>query len=176
MDRSNRYLRLQAAFSPANGQFDQPVGYGTAMWRGYFDALYTQAGDYLAQGRHIWFVAAQENLLPVLCVKTNRTISIARSVSPSTGDAYGSATPNATKSVISGWPASVLGTHSSDKPPARLPTDISVPSWTILLPPSVPSTVCPGDIITDNDGSTSVVVAAEFSDLGWRLNARLVTT
>src|SRR6267154_1317707 len=70
LDRSNRFLQLRAAFSRADGRFTQPVGFADALWRGYFDASYTHVGDYLVHQREVWFIAAQNSLLPILCVRT----------------------------------------------------------------------------------------------------------
>src|SRR6476659_6217898 len=78
VDKSNRFLQLKTAFARADGSFSQPVGYGVAIWRGYFDASYTLVGDYLVQATNTWFIAAQQSLLPALCVLTNRIVSVTR--------------------------------------------------------------------------------------------------
>jgi hypothetical protein len=174
--RSNRYLQMKAAFSRADGNFDQPVGYGVALWRGFFDASYTKVGDYLVQGDEVWFVAAQQGLLPVLCVKTNRVISITRKVTPTTGISSDTASISSTINVISQWPASLLGTGTEGKSPSRLPGDTTISSVIALLPSTHEQILQPTDIVTDERGATSIVVAAELSDLGWRLNVRHITT
>jgi hypothetical protein len=176
LDGSNRYLRLNAAFSRADGSFDQPVGYGIAVWRGYFDASYTRVGDYLVYNDNIWFVAAQQSLAPVLCIKTNNVLSITRLLTPATGDAYGSTGATSTVNVISRWPASLLGTSSGGTSPTQLPGDTTIPNWTGLLPSIHGQILLPSDIVTDERGTSSVIIAAELSDLGWRLNLRQATT
>ena len=107
----NRSLSLQAAFTARDGRFDHANGYGQAMWDGIFDAAYTQPGDYLAQERGTWFIAAQQLLAPILCVKTNRCISIARQAVPSdTGlNSYGGSNILPNTLVLENWPASVMG-------------------------------------------------------------------
>ena len=172
LDRANRYLRLHAAFSRADGNFDQPVGYGTATWRGYFDASYTRAGDYLVQGRDIWFIAAQDSILPLLCVKTNQIISVSRSVTPVTAPSAGPIMAQ----IITHWPASVLGTDSSSKPAAQLPGDTTTANWTVLMPLVRGQVLQSADIVSMADGVTGVIAAAEKSNLGWRLRVRQVTT
>ena len=67
-----------AAFTVPDGKFAKPNGYGAALWYGVFDAAYTRPGDYLVQDSGTWFVAAQQPLLPVLCVQTNRIVSFVR--------------------------------------------------------------------------------------------------
>src|ERR1700722_2384520 len=90
----NRFLRLRAAFTAEDGRFAHPNAYGDALWYGVFDAAYTRIGDYLVQQDAIWFVAAQQRLLPVLCVQTNRVVSFWRPAAPTnTGEnAYGGVT------------------------------------------------------------------------------------
>ena len=71
----NRFLRLQASFSPP-GEGNRPPGYGSALWWGVFDSAYTRVGDYIRRPESrpgagdgaVWFVASQEPMLPVLCV------------------------------------------------------------------------------------------------------------
>jgi hypothetical protein len=176
LERTNRYLRLRAAFSRVDGSFAQPVGYGVAIWRGHFDASYTRPGDYLVQERDIWFIGSQQALLPVLCVKTNRTISITRQTTPAVGSSYDLQSTNSTVHIISKWPASLLGIGAEGKSPTRLPGDTTVSSIVALLPSIHGQIVQPTDIIVDEHGTASIVVAAELSDLGWRLNARHVST
>lgn len=176
LDRSNRYLQLRAAFSRVDGNFTQPVGYGIGVWRGYFDASYTRVGDYLVREHDVWFIAAQHCLLPVLCVKTNRVITITRQVTPITGTSYDLASANSTISVISRWPASLLGTGTEGKSPTGLPSDTAIPNVIALLPATHDQVLQPTDIVIDEHGTTGIVVAAELSDLGWRLNVRHVTT
>jgi hypothetical protein len=176
IERSNRYLRLLAAFSRADGNFAQSVSYGAALWRGHFDASYSRVGDYLVQDDKIWFIAAQQSLLPVLCVKTNHVISIARQTVPTTGSSSDPVNASSMTTIISQWPASLLGTGTEGKPPTHLPGDTIIPNVIALLPSIHGQIVQPTDIITDENGSNSIVVAAELSDLGWRLNIRQVST
>jgi hypothetical protein len=152
------------------------VSYGTPVWRGHFDASYTRVGDYLVQQRDIWFIAAQQSLLPVLCVRANRVLSITRPIAPTTGAATGTAASGSMATIISQWPASVLGTGAQGKSSAQLPADTTIPTWVVLLPSTHRQTFQPTDMVTDDHGVNSVVVAAELSDLGWRLNTRQVTT
>ena len=146
------------------------------LWRGYFDASYTRVGDYLAHDRDVWFIAAQHSLLPILCVKTNRVISITRPLIPITGTSYGLTSSASMINVISQWPASLLGTGTEGRSPTRLPGDTAIPNVIALLPATHEQILQPTDIITDDHGKTGIVVATELSDLGWRLNVRQVST
>lgn len=178
LDPRNRFLRLRAAFSAEDGRFQRPAKYGEALWYGVFDAAYTRPGDYLVQGESIWFIAAQQRLLPVLCVQTNRTVSFTRAAAPSaTGvNEYGGVTAVTAVPLQSNWPASVLGATSGGHPEANLPGDVSVPYWTVLLPAYAGITLLPSDLMTDDLGRNAVIAAAELTELGWRITVRQATT
>ncbi len=176
LNRSNRFLQLPAAFSRVDGDFSQPVGYEVAVWRGYFDASYTRVGDYLVHKDEVWYIAAQQSLLPIVCVKTNRIISISRQVTPTTASSTIPAVASTSINVISQWPSSVLGTATEGRPISGLPGDTRIPTATVLLPSIHGQILLPADVVTDELGTSSIVVAAELSELGWRLNVRAVTT
>ena len=175
---ANRFLRLRAAFTARDGRFAQPNAYGEALWYGIFDAAYTRPGDYLVQADSIWFIAAQQRLLPVLCVNTNRTVSFSRPAAPSsTGvNTYGGVTTETNEVLLTNWPASVLGASARSRTSTDLPSDSSIPNWTVLMP-AVPDVVLrPADLMVDDLSRNAVVSAAELTDLGWRLTVRQVTT
>jgi len=174
----NRFLRLPAAFTARDGRFDRANAYGQAIWYGVFDAAYTQPGDYLVQERGIWFIAAQQLLAPVLCVQTNRNISIMRQTSPSnTGlNDYGGSNVLPNMPVLANWPASVLGAVGRGRPETDLPTDVPAPYWTVLVPAFAQIMLRSGDFISDDLGRNAVVVTAELTDLGWRITARQTAT
>lgn len=174
----NRYLRLHASFCGIGGKFDRPNSYGNALWRGIFDAAYTQPGDYLVQDDAIWFIAAQPKLLAALCVRTNRTVSFTRPAAQTASgvNSYGGVTAATVAPIMTGWPASVLAATREVRPLANLPGDTSVSLWTVLLP------ACPGvvlktaDLMSDDLGRNGAVATTELTDLGWRLAVRQVTT
>jgi hypothetical protein len=176
LDRSNRYLQLRAAFSRADGNFARSIGYGVAIWRGIFDASYTRVGDYLVHNHDIWFIAEQQHLLPILCVRTNRVISITRQTAPSTATLISTVNANSMITIISQWPASVLGTGAEGKSPTGLPGDTTIAKSIALVPSVHGQILLPTDMVTDDLGINSVVVAAELTNLGWRLIVRQVTT
>ncbi len=173
----NRYLRMPAAFVSEEGGSRRANGYGTSEWRGIFDSSYTKPGDYLVQGERIFFIAAQQPLLPVLCILTNRTISITRpSVQSSTAsNPYGGYTVGATSLLINHWPASVLGINGKGEPAAGLPTDEIIPYLAVLLPGAQDALVSPGDLLSDDIGRNATLITSELSELGWRLTAKLAT-
>jgi hypothetical protein len=175
---ANRYLRLRAAFTARDNKFAHPNAYGDALWYGVFDAAYTRIGDYLVQGNTVWFVAAQQRLVPVLCVQTNRVISFARPAAPSaTGvNTYGGVLNETNQELLTNWPASVLGAAGRGHPSAELPSDSSVAYWTVLLPAIEGVTLLASDLMTDDLGRSAVVAGSELSELGWRLTVKQATT
>jgi hypothetical protein len=175
---TNRYLRLRAAFTARDGEFTRPNAYGDALWYGMFDAAYTRPGDYLVQGDMIWFIAAQYRLLPILCVQTNRFVSFWRAAGPSsTGvNDYGGVVAGANTALLTNWPASVLGIVGRGHSSADLPSDSSIPYWTVLLPSPPGQALRPSDLMTDDLGRSAVVAAAELSELGWRVTVKQAIT
>ncbi len=178
LDRKNRFLRLPAAFVSARGKSSHTNVYGEVLWHGLFDASYTRPGDYLVTPAGTYFIASQASLLPVLCVRTNRTISVTRAsiqVNPAL-NGYGGYNPNARLTLMERWPASLLGEGLSGTSRAGLPTDQAVQVWEVLLPSVAEIFLAPGDIVTDDLGRTAVIAGSELTDLGWRISAKMATT
>lgn len=178
ISEANRFLRLYAAFLPPRGRMDGFVGYGSNEWHGIFDASYTQPGDYLVASNRAFFVAAQQPLLPVLCILANRVVSLRRPAIQSAvgSNSYGGYVSADAALLLQGWPASILGVSGAGDAPSGLPTAQATPQMTVLLP-NLPSVViAPGDIVSDDLGRNLVVIAAEFSELGWRVSTKLATT
>jgi hypothetical protein len=176
--RCNRYLRLHAAFSAPDNRFLKPSGYGSSIWHGVFDAAYTQVGDYLVQNDNVWFIAAQQDLLPVLCVKADRVVSFARSPAPQSAgvNSYSGVTTASNTPLLTGWPASILGVGGSGEPSADLPSDASLPYWTVLMPAFGDIVLLPDDLMQDDLGRNAVVAAAELTALGWRVTVKQSST
>ncbi len=168
---SNRYLRLPAVFSSDTTSFQRPVSFGKAAWSGIFDTGYTQVGDYLRGQAGTFFIAAQQLLLPSLCVLTNRTLSAFRPVVPlelgPTG--YSGVTRSTLAPVLTEWPASVLAGRVGV--PGELPGEAGTPFWTILLPPT-PVQLLAADLLRDDVGVTYAIASTELTALGWRITAK----
>ncbi len=172
---ANRYLRLPAAFMPDDGSFKRPSGYGRPTWLGLFDSAYTQPGDYLSGPGGTFFIAAQQSLLPVLCVLATRTLTLSRTAAPTFPgmNSYGGTMLATATPLLVAWPASVLTAGAGA--PGTLPGDANLPSWTILLP-ATPVALLPADLIQDDLGRTYVIGTAELTALGWRILAKQAAT
>ncbi len=178
LNKQNRFLRLPARFISSKSGTSGTNVYGDSLWHGIFDASYTCAGDYVVSGVDTFFIASQASLQKILCVKANRTISIARPKLQTSvaGNAYGGYTISNSIIVMDRWPASVLGENRSGSSGVDLPTDQTIPYWIILLPSVAQIILSPGDIISDDLGRTAIVVGSELTDLGWRINAKMAMT
>jgi hypothetical protein len=178
LSSQNRFLRLPATFISSGGRERRTNGYGDPMWQGIFDGSYTRVSDYLVTPDAIFFVVSQDHLLPILCVRTNRTICI---MHPSmqtniANNAYGGYTSGSSTMLMNQWPASVLGENKSGRSVADLPTDQMVPYWNVLVPSVTGVVLSPGDIITDDLGRTGLINSSELTNLGWRISAKMATT
>jgi hypothetical protein len=171
LDEANCVLRLPASFNAENPSYAKPNGYGRALWFGVFDSAYTRAGDYLTGVQGMFFIAAQQKLLPVLCVLTNRTVSIARPGAPAISGPgnYGGVTSASLVPLIVNWPVSIMTYRGGES--GTLPSDATIPFWSMLLP-ALPTALQGADIVTDDLGRRFTISAAEQSHLGWRCIVR----
>jgi hypothetical protein len=178
LDKQNRFLRLPATFVSAKGNNGRTNVYGDALWHGIFDGSYTRAGDYLVLETGTFFIASQVPLLPILCVRANRIISIARPEMQTSiaGNSYGGYTSGSATTLIERWPASVLGENRSSASITDLPTDQAIPYLNILLPAVRGVVLSLGDIVTDDLTRTAVISGTELTNLGWRISAKMATT
>lgn len=167
-----------AAFNAGDSNYRAPNLPGDPIWYADFDGRVTQPGDYLVRQSdgQIWFVAAQQQLLPIVCVNCNRAVSITRQAPVTAVGAvgYGGITPTTGVEVLGApgalWPASIL-IGGRKEAATGLPAGVKNAGWKMMLPPSVPITIAPGDIVTDDLGHRYAVDSAEQSDTGWRLTA-----
>lgn len=174
-----RVLRLHAAFSAEEPRFARPQGYGRALWWATLDGAAVRPGDYLRGPSGTFFVAAAQPLLPVLAVRTNRTLSASRPAAPlATGvNDYGGLVAATATTLLTGWPASVLAAGGGG--PGPLPGDARQAWWTVLLPPlprAAGVVLRASDLLGDDEGRSFVIASAEESELGWRLVAKQAAT
>jgi len=178
---ANRIARLPAAFV-APGSPHHGVSYGASVFEGIFDAGYAQPGDYLAGAEGVFFVASLTRLGPVLCVRTNRTVTLARPAGTALAGVarYGGVQAAETVPLMTAWPASVLA-HSRDSGRGALPGDApglpgGAGGWVVLMPGVEGVFLRPGDLIRDDLGRMAVLSGTELTALGWRLYARQAGT
>lgn len=179
----NQVTTTKAAFNAGDSTYKAANLPGDAIWYGDLDGRLTQPGDYLvrvADGQ-TYYIAGQQQLLPIICVDCNRAVHITRQQSQTGVGAinYGGAVPAQDTDVLGTasalWPASILFGGKSQAA-VGLPGDVKNAGWSILLPPSVPVTLLAGDIVTDDLGKRYAIDGAELTDLGWRINTQEVHT
>lgn len=174
---SHRFLKLPACFVPARGGDRRANLPGDPFWDGIFDASYTRPGDYIVAETGVFFIASQLPLLPVLCVRTNRTISLARPAAQTrvSSNTYGGYRLGSAEPILTKWPASVMISSQYGKPEATLPTNQPSANFNILLPNTGHAALANGDLLSDDLGRSGVLIGTEQTDLGWRLTARAIT-
>lgn len=167
---------INAAFTPraASYNFNLTSDYKQPLFHGLFDATSVNVGDYLYNASHgTWFVAAKQDLLPVLCVECNNVVSIVRPQGPSgVGvQSYMGASPSTESAVITSWPASLVYEARGKNTGAQLPMDEVSPFFILLLPHLAGVDIRPSDIVTDNAAPARryIVASSELSQLGWRI-------
>lgn len=171
---TNQVTIVRAAFNAADNQYGKPNLYGKPVWFADFDGRLTQPGDYLVRDSDstTFFIAAQQPLLPIVCVECPRSLFVSRQSSgQSQGvSGYGGLTDltDALGNADTPWPASIL-MGGRVQPSPGLPAGVREAAWSILLPSSVPITILASDIITDDLGRRFAVESAESTDLGWRM-------
>lgn len=166
---------IKAAFNSGDNNYRMPNLPGDAIWFGDFDGRLTQPGDYLVRvsDGQTYYIAGQQQLLPIVCIDCNRSVHITRQQAPAGVGAigYGGSVPANDADVlgIAGalWPASIL-LGGKSQISVGLPMDVKNVGWRILLPSFPGVTLMAGDIVTDDLGRRYSIDGAELTDLGWR--------
>jgi hypothetical protein len=195
----NSILTLKAAFNAADNNYRKPNLYNKPIWFGDFDGRLTQPGDYLAYGMQVFFIAAQQSLLPIVCIECNRAVTVisgsssdgsssppTSGIQPYSGLCADSETPelgNAGSAQLQDtniqtfdskfggrWPCSIL-LGGREQNSTVTPTSIKQEGWIILLPPSITMVINSGDIVVDDLGRRYEVIGAELTDMGWRIKS-----
>jgi hypothetical protein len=172
---------ILAAFNAGDSAYKVPNLPGDPLWYADLDGRVTQPGDYLKRvvDGATWFVAAQQQLLPIICVDCNRSIRITRENSVGAVGAvpYSGKLPTTETDILGApgalWPASILQGGRKD-PAAGLPAGVKNAGWKMMLPPSAPVVIQAADIVTDDLGRRYAIDSAELTDMGWRINANEV--
>lgn len=165
---------IPVAFNAGDSKYRRANEYNDPIWYADYDGTQTMPGDYLVRvsDRAIWFVTAQQQLLPILATDCNASVMVRRQAPPVGfgAEPYSGILDPAfvLGTVDSPWPASVL-IGGRALAAVGLPADVKESGWKILLPVSVPITIQAGDRIDDTIGRRFWVESAERTDLGWRL-------
>jgi hypothetical protein len=186
------YGQIIAYFRAPAGAFVNPLPYGKAVYHGTFDPTLVQIGDYMVEPEMgTFFVAALNPVSYSLCVLCNHTMTFSRPGSMSSSDTgapmtsegqpdtdaahdyYGGDIASAETSLMTGWPAAVLTKSRGSLGETKLPGDVRLASFEILMP-AVPGVILqPDDQGTDENGLRYTVSSPELTSYGWRLLTEL---
>jgi len=174
---------IKASLNAGDKNYKNPNLPGDAIWYADLDGRITRPGDYLVRvsSGDAFFIANQQELLPIVVVECNRQLKITREVPVAAVGAVGySGMQPAQETDVLGangalWPCSIL-LGGRSQVALNLPADVRQSGWRIMLPPSVPISIKAGDIATDDLGRRYAIEAAEQTDFGWRINAQEVHT
>lgn len=175
----NKQQTIKASFNAEDMKYGKPNKYGHPTWYALFDGRLTRVGDFLVvAGDGTYFVAAQQQALPILVVSCNAVADFLRpQVQTAVGALnYGGNIDSTETMLMEQWPCSILQGGRGEKYDATLPGDTKSPQWSVLVPKFDGVVIRVADIIKDNLGRRYIVSGAELTDLGWRLNTQQVVT
>ena len=179
-DQTRFRLRLNTVFLPLGGRLRRPVPANDPLWELLLDAAYTRPGDILIRrtDRAVFFIAAQQPLLPVLGVFAPRRVTIRRPASASVAgvNLYGGTVTALDTLLARDWPASILADGSTGNGLASIPAETNPGMWQVLLPPSLRISLLTTDTIIDDQGRSGVIATIEPTDLGTRLTVKQAST
>ena len=173
LNAANLLRTIPASFNAEDMTYSKPNKYGHPTWYGLFDGSLTQVGDYLTGAFGTYFIAAQQQALPILCVQCNRVATVTRaSENAAAGlQSYNADVAAQETTLMTAWPCSILQGTKGEKNPTDLPGDTRSP-WVAVLMPAWPGVILrTSDILTDDIGNRYIISSAELTDLGWRMTA-----
>jgi hypothetical protein len=171
---SNQIARLNVALNAADQKYLKPNLYNKPVWFADCDGRKLQTGDYIVRisDGATWFIAAMQQLLPIVAIDCNASVKVRRQAPSTTFGAEpysGIIAPSYILGTVdSPWPASILmGTRALAA--VGLPADVKEAAWRVLLPSSVPLTLLAGDRLDDDKARSYWADSAELTDMGWRI-------
>ena len=174
----NRFLNLHSLFQRGCPLAKGRAGWSEASWGGIFDRGYTKPGDYLHGPFGTYFIAAQDSLAEVLCVRCSRTVSVVRPAGAERTGAnrYSGTVRGKEHEVLTAWPCFLAVARANRAAASGLPGD-GLTGQAELLLPLLPAQVCgpkKADLVNDDQGVSYVVDAIDELDLGLRITIHAV--
>jgi hypothetical protein len=187
---NNPIIQTNIVGAPLNASFTTGQGFNYNKWGKHEDVLWsvlvdgtqTKVGDYLVSTarNQTYFIAAQQDELPILSVLCSHVLSVSRAAAPAVlgTNTYSGATLAGQTPVMTSWPGSLVMQRHAAYPDAQLPMDVSAPAFVILLPHFSGADIRTSDIITDdnNPNRRYTVAGTELTSLGWRIAARIAVS
>ncbi len=156
-----------------------------------FDPASLRPGDYLTGALETggaietFFVSTVQSPAPPCGVRCNAVVNVTRAPAAASGNAgFGVIAPMDTQiggeqEILTGWPASVLREGRGQNGDVNLPDDVKLGGYLILLPPSIPTELRTGDVLTNTTAPENirmVVAMAEQTHDYWKLLAQEATS
>jgi|SRR6185312_14329484 len=187
---SPNLLGTQLISVDADLNFDRARKYGDMTWEfmpedGLGTTLFAlQNYDYMVGAQTTYFIAdiaADARLSPPLCVECNSVISISSPTASLTPGAntYQQYQKGSGTERLRSCPAAILQYSGGSKEVTlKLPTSCKLPFYQVTLPDFDDVIIAAGDILTDDENRTMIIVSAERTKrvLGFRLIAAQLGT
>lgn len=148
--------------------------YGNAVFQCVADGRILQVGDYLVDSTKTWFIIGMENLLPILAVECNATVTVEhpqfnvdKGIVPYMGD---QPTVNGTI-FMQNIPCSFLIQGRGKSNETKLPMDSSWGRWEVLMPYLGNQKILVGDTVSIGT-DIYIVDDNELTEFGWRLRVK----
>jgi hypothetical protein len=176
----DRVATIPAAFDARPSlKFQIPALHADAERYALVSSDQVQPGDYLVGPDLTVFVASKPTFYSAVCIACNATLTLRRLANPAGFGAIDDRSDAVVgeQDVWRGWPASLRFGGRGGGGASDVPGDMSNPEFQALLP-KLPDGVPdprPGDVLVDQAGRRMAVGWAEWSELGWRILARLMT-
>ena len=152
-----------------------------------FDPAVIAPGDYLVgsieQGGVVetFFIATIQAPAPPRAIRCNVLVTITR---PAPRTVFGvqpalDTQPGQEVAILTAWPASLLREGRGQDGDVRLPGDVKLGGYIVLLPPSLPVLLRSGDTLTSVTSKNSmrmVVATVEETPDGWKLLVQETST
>jgi hypothetical protein len=153
---------------------------------GFFDPAVLAEGDYLVgpftqgQENQTFYVSQNAAPSPPVIVRCNAVLDFARGIVPVTFGAQAPLDDQAGTEVAmaAAWPGSVLREGRGQEGDTKLPGDVKLGGYLVLLPPNLPFAPRSGDILSITtwlsqaivpEGTRLIVVMSEGTLDGWKL-------
>lgn len=152
-----------------------------------FDPSALRPGDYLVGALELggvpetFFVTSIQAPAPPRAIRCNALCTITR---PNPASAFGvqaalDTQPGNETAILEGWPASMLREGRGETGDVKLPGDVKLGGYIVLLPPSVPVALRSGDTVSNllaPNSMRAVVAMAEQTPDGWKLLVQETST
>lgn len=152
-----------------------------------FDPAVLAPGDYLVgpieQGgvTETFFVTSIQAPAPPRAIRCNAVINVTRSIVPTVFGTQPAldTQPGNEEVVLNGWPGSMIREGRGQEGDLKLPGDVKLGGYIVLLPPSTPVVLRSGDALTNTlaaQDMRAVVAMTEETPDGWKLLVQETST